>query len=288
MNLIKRAAGLLKGKKDNTDKLESLKVLRQDKSPLVINLGTALGDVIEGRFSPEEKAWIDKIENLRTQLNASKETVNVIDYGAGSASDKRSEEEMYKGVPVSKNLGNICRNTSKPAMWAQILFKVIRYSKVEKCLELGTSVGISGSYQAAALKLNGAGVLKTMEGSPEVAKIAENNFNTLDLKNVSVIVGRFQDNLDKLLKEGNYDYAFIDGHHDRDATIKYFEQIYPYFASKGIFVFDDIKWNAGMTEAWETIIADKRISASIDLGQIGICVIDKSSSNEKKNYEISM
>src|SRR5438309_8315224 len=126
-----------------------------------------------------------------------------------------------------------------------------------------------------------------MEGSPEVAEIAKNNFNSLEIKNVSVVVGRFQDNLDTLLEEGNYDYAFIDGHHDRDATILYFNRIYHGFSPQGLIVFDDIKWSDGMIEAWNSIIADKRITVSIDLGPIGICVINKNS-KEKNDYKIRL
>lgn len=287
MNLIKNAADLFKGKKDVSAKIESVKVLGKDANPIVKNIANALAEVVESHFSSEEKAMTDKIEELRSKLNLSKDRVNVIDYGAGAATDQRTAEEMYNGVPVANVLGNICRNTSKPTLWAQVLFKIIRHSKVKKCLELGTSVGISGSYQASALKLNGEGVLKTMEGSPEVANIAKNNFNSLNLNNVSVIVGRFQDNLDSLLKEGNYDYAFIDGHHDRDATIKYFEQIYPWFTTPGLLVFDDIKWSGGMMQAWDSIIADKRVNVSVDLGPIGICVIDNNATN-KKNYKVSI
>src|SRR3712207_7924276 len=61
-------------------------------------------------------------------------------------------------------------------------------------------------------------LFRSIEGSPAIAEIAKNNFKALNLENVTVISGRFQDHLDSLLAEGNYDYAFIDGHHDRDRS----------------------------------------------------------------------
>ena len=284
MYLIKKSIDYLKS---IVEKPDLITALSQVTNLTAISIRNAISDVIEGHYSLEEKAAIENIENLRSRLLTSNDPVNIISYGAGSPTAKKSEEKMYKGISVSNTIGNICRTTSKPPFWAQILFKIIRHTKVEKCLELGTSVGISGLYQASALRLNGAGVLKTMEGSPEVAEIAKNNFNSLEIKNVSVVVGRFQDNLDTLLEEGNYDYAFIDGHHDRDATILYFNRIYHGFSPQGLIVFDDIKWSDGMIEAWNSIIADKRITVSIDLGPIGICVINKNS-QEKNDYKIRL
>jgi len=284
MNLIKSITGYLRRKRELGIKIRSLKKLTLDEDPIVKNIGTALIDAVNGRFSPEEKEAIEEIEKLRSNLLASKDNINILDFGAGKSFDQRGSNEMYEGTLVSKSVSKICLTASKSEFWSQILFKIIRYTKVKKCIELGTCFGISGLYQSAALAFNGAGELKTLEGSPEIANIARNNFNSVGTKNISLIEGRFQDNLDELLKESNYDYAFIDGHHDKDATIHYFEKIYPSFASKGIFVFDDINWSEGMAAAWEIIKADKKVKVSIDLGPIGICVIDKNS-KEKRDYK---
>ena len=94
MNFIEKVTGFLKDTA-NTKKLDSLKALNQDPNPMVVNISKALGDVVINHFSSDEKAMIYKIENLRTKLNASKDTINVIDYGAGSSTDQRSEKEMY-------------------------------------------------------------------------------------------------------------------------------------------------------------------------------------------------
>ena len=46
-------------------------------------------------------------------------------------------------------------------------------------MELGTCIGISAAYQAAAIKLNEKGKLITLEGSVERTKIANENFMNL-------------------------------------------------------------------------------------------------------------
>lgn len=282
MKLVKKVSEYLERKRELPFKVSSLKMLTEDQNPMVRNIGQSLIETVNGNFSPEEKDVFRKIEMFRSNLLSSKDNINILDYGAGRSVDQRTGEEMFQGVTVSKSISTICRTASKPAPWAQVLYKIISCTKVKKCLELGTCFGISGLYQASALKLNGFGVLKTMEGSTEIAEIAKRNFSSLGLNNISLVVGRFQDNLDDLLKEKNFDYAFIDGHHDKDATINYFDKIYQSFASQGIFIFDDINWSDGMEMAWETIKADKRINVSIDLGAIGVCVIDKNSTMKRE------
>ena len=95
----------------------------------------------------------------------------------------------------------------------------------------------------------------TIEGSPNIAEIAKENHRFFGLSNVSVFVGRFDIVLPKLLEEiSPIDFAFIDGHHDREATLSYFKQILPFMAKGGVMLFDDIAWSEGMSEAWREIV----------------------------------
>ncbi len=65
------------------------------------------------------------------------------------------------------------------------------------------------------------------------------------------------------------DFMFIDGHHDRDATLRYFEQARPFLAPKNVVVFDDIDWSDGMREAWAQI---KQETQGYALGNVGLCL----------------
>jgi predicted O-methyltransferase YrrM len=142
---------------------------------------------------------------------------------------------------------------------------------------MGTAVGISGAYQATALKLNGHGKLVTLEGADSIAQIARSNFQRLGLDSVEVVVGKFDETLPKVLAETQpVDYVFIDGHHDERATVAYFEQIVPFLAESALLVFDDITWSDGMAKAWKTIAGNRRVGVAVDLGQMGLCVVDKS------------
>lgn len=185
---------------------------------------------------------------------------------------------MYQGETRTATVGDICRTASNPPRTALMLFKLIRGFRPRVCLEMGTSLGITAAYQAAALTLNGRGNLVTLEGAETVAGLARENLAGLGLTNVTVVVGRFQDTLDGVLQTHRpVDYAFVDGHHDERATVRYFRQLLPALAPKAVVAFDDIRWNAGMQQAWKTIVGDPSVALGIDLAAMGVCVVDRSS-----------
>ena len=139
---------------------------------------------------------------------------------------------------------------------------------------MGTAVGISAAYQAAALALNGRGTFTTLEGAEPLADIARDNLRRLGLGMVEVVVGRFEDTLDAVLERRRpVDYVFVDGRHDRQATLAYFEQTIPFLAETTFLILDDIAWSDGMKQAWRTIARDKRVGLAVDLGVVGLCVL---------------
>ncbi|OAV64644.1 putative O-methyltransferase [Bacteroidales bacterium Barb6XT] len=254
---------------------KSLRQTKQRDNP-VIKINKAVYETIYNRISPEEKTWINKIEKIRTNLNADKTPVSIVDFGAGKPDSKRSEKVMAEGITHSATIAETCKIASKPSVWALLLFKLIREFKPQTAIELGTCLGISASYQAVAQRINQQGRLITLEGSGEIAELAKKNFESLRLDNVSVITGRFNDTLPAVLETNHpIDYVFIDGHHDEQATIAYFENLLPYLSPQSLLVFDDISWSKGMRKAWNKIIRDKNVKLAVDLKMVGICLIEK-------------
>jgi predicted O-methyltransferase YrrM len=241
-------------------------------------LWAALLATLDGELPPEERQWVERIEGLRRTLCASRTVVSRVDYGARDPRMQLTDEAMYQGETRTATIGETCRTASNPFRSALLLFKLIRAFRPRLCLELGTSLGITAAYQAAALSLNGAGRLVTLEGADTIAALARENLSGLGLTNVTVVVGRFQDTLEGVLREHHpIDYAFVDGHHDEHATVRYFRQILPALAPKAMLVFDDIEWNAGMRRAWKAIAADSSVALAINLAAMGVCVLDRSS-----------
>jgi hypothetical protein len=251
-------------------------------------IGDALRETLQNDFSSDEKKWIDRIEILREELDSSMTKMSIRDYGAGTPDLCPTNEEMNRGRVVTKTVGEVSKSYSKPYFWSLLLFKLIRKFRPSICLELGTCLGISASFQGAALKLNGKGKIVTLEGAESLATIAERSFRSLSLDNVALVTGRFQDTLGKVLDTyKSIDYAFIDGHHDEKATIAYFKQIIPFLSEEALLVFDDISWSDGMKRAWKTIVTNDRINISINLRQIGVCIINSSIDN-RENIVIPM
>lgn len=250
---------------------------RRDLSGLAAanpHISTAILDAASGRTSEAERTWIERIEELRRRMSASSNELEICDYGAGSGSSALTGEEMESGRMIRRTVGEVCTLTSRTERTALLLLRLIRELKPRTCVELGTSLGISACYQAAALKLNGTGSLVTLEGADSVASVAAQNFEGLGLDNVEVVRGRFQDTLPEVLPaHPAVDYAFIDGHHDEAATIKYFNAFLPSLAEKAVIVFDDIQWSEGMKRAWNAIQQHSRVNVSVDLGSMGLVFI---------------
>ena len=213
----------------------------------------AILDALGRRLDPQEADRVDAIEARRADL---------IGHG---------ELEPQKKTTV----GKACAMASKDRFWALLLFEVIRHLRPAACIELGTAFGISASYEAAALKLNGAGALVSLEGSAFRAETARGTLNELGLDNAKVVTGRFDETLEGVLADHSpLDFAFIDGHHDGDATEKYFDLISGSCAPQAVVILDDINWSAGMRRAWRNVIRDPKVKVSIDLFMVGICLLD--------------
>lgn len=245
-------------------------------------IGIALQETLAHRLSTEEQEKISLIEKRRSFLLKSDKHIAVVDYGAGSPNSKRTLEEMEQGAKLTAPVTDIAA-ASKPTFWATVLFKIIRKLEPLSCVELGTCVGISASYQASALNINGKGAIITLEGSPEIANIAKETFENLGLKNASVVTGPFHQTLNDVMETSKpVDFFFNDGQHDHDAVILYFNAAMPYLSDSAIIVFDDISWSTGMRKAWNEIENDERVSASIDLRVIGIALVKKNMETKVK------
>ncbi len=266
----------------------SIKTLLSHESLELKAIGEAVIESLNDFIDDEDRSLINSIESRRSVLLNSHEEIPVIDFGAGHMDSQLTAEQMMAGIEYHQSIAEISENRSKPAFWAKIMFKIVRKLQPLSCVELGTCVGISAAYQASALKLNGKGHLKTIEGSPEISRIAQETVDHLDLQNTEIITGAFHDKLKDTLESAKpIDFFFNDGHHDRDALLKYFEETVPYLARKAVIIFDDISWSKGMKEAWSKIKSDHRVAATVDLKNIGIALIDNNAT-KKEEFNIPL
>lgn len=164
-----------------------------------------------------------------------------------------------------------CR-ASKPPIWAELLYRLVRDTERRTILELGTNLGISAAYLAAATRRHGGTVL-TMDGAPARVELARALHAELGLP-VEHVVGKLGQTLPAVLARcHDIDLAFLDADHRRRQTLAYLDAIAPNLAPDALVVFDDIRWSPGMAEAWADLRRDRRFALVVDLVTMGICVV---------------
>lgn len=221
-------------------------------------------------FSAKE-AYAD-LENLRKQLLKDERVITVTDLGAGSHINNQKQ----------KAVKSIAKNALKPKKLAQLLYRLAKEFKPKQILELGTCLGLTSAYFAKALP---QAKVVSMEGCPQTAKIAKENWQKLGINNVEVIVGNFDETLAPFIaQQQNLDFVFIDGNHRKEATLNYFNLCLPKVHEHSVLVFDDIYWSKGMQQAWEQIKAHPQVSVSIDLFWIGLVFFRKGQA--KQDFKI--
>ncbi len=221
-------------------------------SPFVYKLVT---EVFEKQANYQD---YKRIEDIRDELKNNHNEIEVIDLGAGSKSFRSHNRKISK----------IACKSVKKEKYGHLLYMMIRYFKANSILELGTSLGITTAYLASAHPNT---QVITVEGSEAIAKIAAENFNRLNLKNIHLVVGNFDNELKKICEERKtFDLIFIDGNHREIPTIDYFETVLPYCHNDTIILFDDIHWSEEMQEAWEFIKNHEKVTRTIDIFEMGI------------------
>ena len=207
--------------------------------------------------------YYEKIESLRSRLLKDSRVLNVDDFGAGSNANTTNE----------RSIASITRYAAKSQKFSQLLFRIVHYYQPATILELGTSLGISSAYMAAAAPKS---KVVTSEGAASVASTAKDNHRLLQLDNINVLTGRFEDVLPDALDQLKVvNLAFIDGNHRFEPTKQYFEQIVSKVTSKSILIFDDIHWSEEMENVWRDIKVCDAVTTTIDLFFIGIVLFDE-------------
>ena len=197
------------------------------------------------------------LENYRNALLENKNTIDVNDFGAGSKVFKSNTRQISK---IAKTAG-ISRKQ------AELLFRITTYFQPENILEIGTSLGLATS----ALALGNAKTkIITLEGCPETAKIAQEQFLKFGLTNVNSVVTEFLKHFKTYnLQPITYNLIYFDGNHSKSATLDYFEFLLPTITNESVWIFDDIHWSKDMEEGWEIIKNHPKVSVTIDTFQWG-------------------
>lgn len=204
-----------------------------------------------------------QIESIRHDLLSDKRQLTIEDFGAGS----------HTGLTKQRLVKEIAGSSLKPRKFSQLLFRMVDHYQPTTILELGTSLGITTSYLASARP--DAQVI-TMEGSSAIAHVAKENFRSLELKNIKVVEGNFDQTLSSTISTlPPIDLAFLDGNHRYQPTINYFNEVLKKSHEHTIIILDDVHWSKEMEQAWEEVKQHPMVTMSIDLFFIGIVLLRK-------------
>lgn len=207
----------------------------------------------------------EAIETQRRALLRSPHTIIVTDFGAGS----------HTGAGRQRRVAAIARTAAKPAWLAQLLFRLVNHFRPSTILELGTSLGLTTAYLTLP---DSRHRVVTFEGCPNVAAIARDTFEKLELRNVELVEGNLDKTLAPILLSlpAPVDFVFFDGNHRYEPTLRYFEQCLTRAHEGSVFVFDDIHWSEEMERAWEAIKVHPQVLLTVDLFYIGLVFFRKS------------
>jgi len=207
-----------------------------------------------------------KLKTYKKHLLSNNNTIEVTDLGVGSQVMKSNTRIIH----------NIAKNAGTTSHRAKLFYRLTNYFQFKSILELGTSMGIAT--QAMHLG-NPEAKITTIEGCPNISDFTSNTFKQFDLKSIEVLNGDFNE-VTKTLTSNNYDLIYFDGNHQKDATFNYFETLLDTAHNDSVFIFDDIYWSKGMTEAWETIKQHPKVTITIDTFFWGIVFFRKEQAKE--------
>jgi len=214
----------------------------------------------------------NELKFYKKELKKSNTLLQVTDLGEGS---KVLDAHQRK---VSQMVGT----SSSSIKDVKLLYRLSKYFNFKNSLELGTSLGM-GTYALALA--NPKTKITTIEGCSNTSAFANSQLKQKQADNIEFVIGNFTETIPNL-KDSNFDFIFFDGHHNKTATIEYFEALLPKIHNDSIFVFDDIYWSQGMTEAWDYIKNHDAVTVTVDTFHLGFVFFRKE--QKKEHFKIRL
>lgn len=221
-------------------------------SPFVYNLYCTC---IKPKTTPNE---LLVLKQLRKSEEKNQHKLTQFDLGASGK----------KNIQRKKAVSFFAKNHAQPFRLSNIIFRLINQYQYKTGVELGTSIGMG----AIAIASSNIKQLITIEGAPEIAAHAQQNFNKLSLAHkITLLQGDINTQLPNAINTlKQIDMALIDGNHTYEATINYFNAIRPATNHASLLIFDDIYWSSGMKKAWEEIKQHPNVTVTVDLFFVGL------------------
>jgi len=212
-----------------------------------------------------------ELGKIRQELLKNETVLNVEDYGVGSRVFKSNK----------RRVADITKYGTSRKKFSEMYFRLVNFSGAQYIVELGTSIGMNTLYLATA---NTKSRVFTVEGSKELYTFSQQLFEKNQVHNITSINDTFEAALPLVLAQiPQLDLLFVDGNHQYQPTMNYFNQALLKKTADSVFVFDDINWSEDMSKAWEEIKNHPEVTLSFDLFFVGI-VFFRREQKEKEHF----
>ena len=206
----------------------------------------------------QDDTGLAEIKKWREFLARNNESLITSNAGAGS--------KVHKNP--NRRVSGIIRRSSVSHKYGRVLYYLAREYKPKTILELGTGLGISTAYLSAG---NPDARTISVEADKNKASFAENALKSSGGKSPEIFIGSFDWFLLSKLKSIEHPLlVFIDGDHNFEGTMRYFNKILECKREDTIIVLDDIRWSREMKQAWNEIKSNPQTILTIDLFFMGI------------------
>ncbi len=213
--------------------------------------------LIKCLYKPLSKTQLNALKVNRKHVLNNTEVIEINDFGKGSQQFTTSQ----------RHVNEMARKAGMSLHKAKLMNKIVGYFQTKAILELGTSVGLG----SIAMATNHENItIDTIEACTNTCSTAKSHFNYLKLEHINVINSSFEQFFDQNLNPKPYDLIYLDGHHDKTATLQYFDNLEPYIHKDTIMIVDDIYWSKDMQQAWQELQKNQKVKVSIDLYFWGI------------------
>jgi predicted O-methyltransferase YrrM len=230
-------------------------------------------------FMADDQTRFEKfpvIEDQRKKWLQTRSPIVRQDFGSGS---------LYSGKPKTESINIIAKHALSLPYQCRCMARLVNLEKPVFILELGTSLGISAAYLQSG---NSSSSIMTVEGDPELAKLADITFNELEMTSIELVVSTFENFLESPdADQKKIDLLFLDGNHNSKALLHYFEKLKTNYSGNTIVLVDDIYWSKDMHEGWRQLIAKPEVTQSIDCFHFGMLFFRKEFL-EKENHRIRL
>lgn len=186
----------------------------------------------------------------------------------------RLEEDNLLKKKNKQKVKILAKSVLKKPGLAQLIFRLAQNSLPKQVIVFDANFGVSAAYLAKACPQ--AKVI-AVENCSEIAAIANQMFEDLELNNVQLLIGNFTG---ALPINGRLDFVYIDGNQSKETILAYFNWCLTQLHDQSVFICNDIHQNEGMKAAWAELKKHPQVTVTIDLFWLGLVYFRKGQAKE--------